>query len=207
MSNPWTKIDLKAYETHMSLNNVFQLQTLNIITKAQINDYDNTNIAILGVASGNGLENIDSTSTKKVYGIDINTNYLDICSERYPQLNHILELVCCDLSNVNTVLPFSNILICNLIIEYLGVYKFTELIKNNRKNVNIVSCVIQKNNNSNFVSSSSQTSALDSLTSIHKDIEADKLLNGLLEIGFRCIKNQIYPLPNGKEFIRMDFKE
>lgn len=205
MCNPWEKIDLNIYETHMASGNVLQLQTLNTITKQQLNDYDHTNTAILGIAGGNGLENIDITTTKKVYGIDINIEYLAMCRERYPQLSNVLELIYCDLNDINIILPFSNILICNLIVEYLGVYKFTELIKNNRENINIVSCVIQKNNNNSFVSSSGLSSEFDPLMSIHNDIDRDELLNSFINTGFQCIKNLVYPLPNGKEFIRIDF--
>jgi hypothetical protein len=157
--------------------------------------------------NGYKIENIDSTSTKNVYGIDINREYLDMCKKRFPQLDNVLELICCDLSDINTVLPFSNILICNLVIEYLGINKFIKLINNNRENINIVSCVIQKNNNNSFISCSSLTSAFDPLMSIHNDIDKDELLNVFLTVGFHCIKGLVYSLPNGKEFIRIDLSK
>lgn len=194
-----------TYELHMSSNNVRQLQTLNNITKQQLFDYNHEIVVILGIAGGNGLENIDIYSTKKVYGIDINTRYLRFCKDRFPQLAGILELISCDLANTSTILPFSDILICNLIIEYLGVDKFIELIDNNRNNVKVVSCVIQKNNNNNFISSSNQTTAFESIHSIHHDIDGDNLVNEFIKLGFSCKKRIDYPLPNGKEFIRLDF--
>lgn len=46
-----------------------------------------------------------------VYGIDANKKYLDKCRYRNPQLENVLELICCDLSNAYTCLPFSDILI------------------------------------------------------------------------------------------------
>ena len=204
--NPWEQINLDIYETHMKSDNVFQLQTLNLITKQQISRTDNTNIAILGVAGGNGLCNIDITKTRKVYGIDVNREYLEICKKRYPKLSNVLELICCDLSNPNTILPFSDILICNLIIEYLGVAGFTDLIINNKENINVISCVIQENNNNDFVSSSGLSSAFSPLLSIHNDIDGAELIKSLLKVGFHCTKNSRYPLPNGKNFVQMDFK-
>jgi len=205
MINPWEQIDLNTYELHMSSNSVLQLQMLNNITKQQLSDYIHNNVVILGIAGGNGLENIDINTTKKVYGIDINSSYLDCCKDRYPKLAGILELICCDLSNTNTILPSSDILICNLIIEYLEADNFVELIKNNSSNVNMVSCVIQKNNNNNFVSSSNLTSALEPILSIHNDIREDHLKDEFLRVGFICKREMEYPLPNGKEFIRIDF--
>jgi hypothetical protein len=205
MVNPWEKVDLNTYELHMAANSVGQLQALNVITKQQLSEYDHDIIAILGVAGGNGLENIDISSTKKVYGVDINKRYLDSCKGRYSKLEKILELVCCDLSNSKMRLPFSDILICNLIIEYLGVKSFVELIQNNRQNVKVVSCVIQRNNNNSFVSSSDQASELNSIILIHHDIEEENLVDEFLKVGFRCIKRMVYPLINGKDFIRVDF--
>jgi hypothetical protein len=35
MSNPWEKIDLNVYESHMSLESVYQLQVLNEMMKEQ----------------------------------------------------------------------------------------------------------------------------------------------------------------------------
>lgn len=205
MENPWVKVDLNIYEEHMASEQVLQLQTLRRITKQQVKDYINTSIAILGVAGGNGLEWIDTQCTKKVFGIDINPKYLDECKKRYTNLRDKLELICCDLNDVTTILPYSNILICNLIIEYLGVNKFIELISNNKDKVNIISCVIQKNNSNSFVSTSSLASAFDPIAAIHKDIEENQLILGFLNIGFTMVKKESYSLPNGKEFIRMDF--
>lgn len=205
MENPWEKIDLNIYETHMASNNVFQLQTLNRITKGQINDYIHTRVLILGVAGGNGLEHIDLSSTEKVVGIDINSHYLNICKKRYPQLSNILELACCDLNNRDIVLPYSDIMICNLIIEYIGVNKFIDLIKNNKEKVNIISIVIQKNHSNDFVSNSKFTSSLELLETIHHNIDEEILLNQFLKIGFKCMNKTSFPLPNGKEFTRMDF--
>lgn len=207
MNNPWEEIDLNMYETHMSLDKLLQLQTLNSITKYQLNDYEHSSVAILGIAGGNGLDCIDITSTKKVYGIDVNSKYLDICKIRYPQLDGVLELMCCELRDIYTILPFADILICNLIVEYLGISSFVKLIKNNRDNVNVISCVIQKNNSNDFVSSSDLTSDFDPILSIHHNIDEDVLQKEFLNAGFICLKKIVYPLPNGKKFIRIDFKK
>ena len=67
MKNPWIDIDLDSYENHMSLENVFQLQTLNQMMKEQFSLYDAESIMILGIAGGNGLEHIDRKLIKCVY--------------------------------------------------------------------------------------------------------------------------------------------
>lgn len=53
-----------------------------------------TYVAITIIAGGNGLEHIDKKKYRKVYGIDINEDYLQKVSERYSsedKLGGILE--------------------------------------------------------------------------------------------------------------------
>lgn len=207
MSNPWQEIDLKIYEAHMSSASVFQLQTLNKITEMQLTDYSPSVVSILGVAGGNGLDKINREITKKVYCIDVNRKYLDICKSRYSYLSGILEFVCCDLGSIDTILPFSDIHICNLVIEYLGEEKFAKLIHNSMDNVNIISCVIQKNNKISFVSPTNHASELQPIMEIHHDIDENKLTESLRDINYKCIKEEYYELPNGKQFLRLDFQK
>lgn len=206
MSNPWESIDLTIYEKHMSSAEVYQLQLLNKITGEQLMDNQQDYVGILGVAGGNGLDNIEVSKTQRVYAIDINKCYLDVCKQRYGYLGDTLELMCLDITDDNVVLPFTNLLICNLIIEYTGEEKFVDLIEKNKTNVCVVSCVIQKNNNNSFVSNSGHISHFDPILSIHHDVDENKLKSLFFAIGFNCIKYMEYELPNGKKFIRMDFR-
>ena len=67
--NPWERIELADYETHMLSKDVFQLQTLNTIMLSQM-EYLPRNVAVLGAAGGNGFEHLKSAET--IYAIDIN---------------------------------------------------------------------------------------------------------------------------------------
>ena len=106
--NPWREISLEDYENHMKLDSVMQLQTLNKMMKTQLSDYDVSTVMILGVAGGNGLEHIDKNKYKKVYGVDINENYLKMVTERYASddsLEGILECIWADLTKDAESLP------------------------------------------------------------------------------------------------------
>ena len=83
MSNPWKDISLSDYENHMALDSVQQLQAMNLMMKGQLNKYDIQSVMILGIAGGNGLEHVDVEKITKVYGVDINAEYLAtfICCE------------------------------------------------------------------------------------------------------------------------------
>jgi len=89
-TNPWEDILLEDYENHMKLENIRQLQTLNGIINEQLYRYAVSEVAILGIAGGNGLEHIDPARIKTVYGIDINQQYLDTCKKRFPELDDTL---------------------------------------------------------------------------------------------------------------------
>ena len=62
MENPWSKIPLDDYESHMSLTSIQQLQALNKLMEGQIMTWPVSSAMILGVAGGNGLEHIRSCS-------------------------------------------------------------------------------------------------------------------------------------------------
>ena len=91
VKNPWEEIDLDNYEKHMSLGSVMQLQTINSMMKDQFDAYPVETVMILGIAGGNGLEYVDTEKFKKVYGVDINEEYLKVVSERYAELSGVLE--------------------------------------------------------------------------------------------------------------------
>ena len=115
MNNPWEDIKLDDYENHMSLDSVRQLQTMNSIMKDQFEDYPVDTATVLGIAGGNGLEHVRVEKYRKVYGVDINKDYLKAVSERYKNLSGVLECLQIDLINDCKKLPESQFVIANLL--------------------------------------------------------------------------------------------
>ena len=189
------EIELADYEAHMSAPGVFQLQTLNTIMSEQCR-YNKKVVTVLGAAGGNGFAHLGNAET--VYAVDINGKYLKKCAERFPLLKDKLKLVCCDLSRAE--LPPCGLLICNLIIEYLGLDSFVSLLK--RLDFEIASCVIQKSCGSSFVSPSAAAEKLATLNSCHNDIDENELIE---RTGLKLIFRKQYELPNNKMFLRLDF--
>ena len=178
MSNPWEEISLDDYEKHMSLESVRQLQALDSIMKKQFSAYPVETAAVLGVAGGNGLEHIDTYKFRRVYGVDINADYLSAVSQRYTQLSGVLECLHIDLINEAEKPP-----------EY-------------------VSCVIQINTDEEqWVSESPYLRAFDRLDEVHHQMEEKALTAAMKEIGYSLILQKSEPLPNGKALVRLDFKK
>lgn len=141
MANPWEEISLSDYENHMKLDSVMQLQTMNRMMEGQFHTYPVSSVMILGIAGGNGLEHIDAHKFRKVYGIDINGQYLKAVRERYSGLSNILECIKLNLLEETDKLPQAELLVANLLIEYIGYDCFQKAVK--QVQPKYVSCIIQ----------------------------------------------------------------
>ena len=205
MSNPWEEISLNDYEKHMSLDSVKQLQIMNSIMKEQFEAYPVSTAMVLGVAGGNGLEHVSRDKYRTVYGVDINEEYLRIVSERYAYLSDVLKCLKIDLIYDADQLPGAQLLIANLLIEYIGYDVFQRVVC--KVNPEYVSCLIQINvDDKQWVSDSPYLHAFDGLDEVHHQMDEKSLLAKMQEIGYKDILQSRIPLPNGKAFIRMDFQ-
>ena len=206
MSNPWEDISLDDYENHMSLGSVRQLQAMNSIMKEQLLAYPVESAMILGIAGGNGLEHVNTEKYRKIYGVDINADYLSAVTQRYAELSGVLECLHLDLVNETEKLPHTQLLIANLLIEYIGYPAFQKAVIQIAPEY--VSCVIQINTDENqWVSESPYLHAFDRLDEVHHQMEEAALTATMNEIGYSLILQESYPLPNGKALVRLDFKK
>jgi nicotinamidase-related amidase len=204
--NPWEEISLETYEKHMSLDSVKQLQLMNRIMKSQFEDYPVDTVMILGIAGGNGLEHIDIKKYKNVYGVDINELYLQETQKRYSNLADILQCLHLDIVCETEKLPQSQLLVANLLIEYIGYDAFVRAV--NIINPEYISCVIQINTDEEmWVSDSPYIHAFDGLDEIHHQMESDVLNEKMNSIGFKLILQDMTELPNSKALVRQDYQK
>ena len=206
MNNPWEEISLDDYEKHMSLDSVWQLQAMNSIMQEQFNNYLAKTAMVLGIAGGNGLEHVSPEKFRKVYGVDINADYLRAVSERYTELSGVLECLHIDLMNEAEKLPQAQLLIANLLIEYIGYGAFQKAVLQTAPEY--VSCVIQINiDEEQWVSESPYLHAFDRLDEVHRQMEEKALTAAMDEIGYTLILQESCPLPNGKALVRLDYRK
>lgn len=204
MGHPWNAIPLEDYEAHMKLETVGQLSALNKMMQQQLSAYPIRTAAILGIAGGNGLEHV-APPLQMVYGIDINSQYLDACAQRYPNLRGILTLLQMDLCDPESQLPQVDLVIANLLVEYLGLSLFQNHI---RKAVPpYVSCIIQQNPDDSLVSPSPYAYLFRDLEAAYSEIHPDDLISSMAEISMEQIHQDCFPLPNGKALLRLDFQK
>ena len=57
-----------------------------------------------------------------------------------------------------------------------------------------------------WVSASPYLHAFDGLDAVHHQMEEKALTKAMNEIGYRSLKTDEYPLPNGKKLVMLDFE-
>lgn len=201
--NPWKEVALSDYESHMSLDSIAQLQALNEMMRGQIYDYDAADVMIMGIAGGNGLNHIDTAKIRKVYGVDINGDYLSKCHERFGNLGDALVTIQADLTDESTELPPADLVIANLLLEYVGYVSFVRNIQ--RIAPQYVSVIIQINEGDEFVSDSPYQHSFDKLNEVYHHIDSAGLTEVMKQIGYNLLKETKQNLPNGKALERLDF--
>lgn len=205
MKNPWEEISLSDYENHMKLDSVMQLQAMNEMMKGQLEAYSVSSVMILGVAGGNGLEHIQTDKFERVYGVDVNASYLQEVIRRYPDLNGILECLRINLIEETDRLPEAELVIANLLIEYIGYECFQKAVC--QVHPRYVSCIIQMNVEDTWVSDSPYLHVFDGLEQVHHQMEEQALTDAMLALDYQVIRALEHMLPNGKKLLQLDFRQ
>lgn len=205
MTNPWTQIELASYIRHMSGTGVLQFQMLNQIFSEQYRQYLPTRLMVLGITEGNGLEHVQQSVTSDVYGVDVNGAYLDECQKHYGQTVNHLHLSELDLNQDIITGVTVDLILANLVLEYIDLLRFFQQILAVSHPNTVVSVVIQQNNGNHFVSDS-QERGLNVLESFHHAVSPESFIHTLNQRGYRVLLERQYDLPHNKQFIRVDFK-
>lgn len=116
----------------------------------------------------------------------------------------LLTCIQADLANGSLRLPKCDLIIANLLVEYIGCDCFRRVVS--RVRPQYVSCAIQIDSDEAFVSESPYLHVFDCLDKIHCSVDGDVLTQKMAEIGYRSIGKGEFPLPNGKKLLRMDFR-
>lgn len=170
--NPWLNIPFSDYENHMT--EVGQSQILSRLFAGCLTDYKPANVALLGCATGNGLENICDQQIRSIHAVDINPVFLDQLNQRFAGAIPGLSTHCIDLQNEE--LPFSGIdlIFCGLLLEYVEpetvVPKLAEVLARN----GVIVFVIQQSLSSSFVTKTRFTS-LEKLSGFGREVNTEDL--------------------------------
>jgi SAM-dependent methyltransferase len=117
--NPWLEISAADYEEHMGPNGVGQLSVLSEVFGQEYGRLMPGRLAVLGCATGNGLERVDPGITHRTVGVDLNQQYLEIARARLTRLGKRLELICAPLETCEFESESFDLIFAGLVFEYV----------------------------------------------------------------------------------------
>jgi SAM-dependent methyltransferase len=117
--SPWLAIPAADYEGHMGPDGVDQLAPLAAIFAEVYAALRPSSLALLGCATGNGLDALDPAVTRRIVGVDINPAYLEIARRRHAGLGAALELLCADLARCELAPGAFELVHAALVLEHV----------------------------------------------------------------------------------------
>jgi len=202
--NPWYNIPLEDYERHMSHYMVGQAALLNRLTKKYLDEIKPVTAIFLGISGGNGLEHIDNSITKTVYGIDINPEYLNTANKRYGDSIGSLRLLNLDIVKHSETICQADFIWAALILEYTGVDKVLEFSNNNLHKDGHLVVSIQSNNSQQTVTNTG-IETIKKAGELFSLVDPENLLSKAAENGYRLIANEENILPGRKSIKSFHF--
>lgn len=117
--NPWTVVPAIDYEAHMGPAGADQLAPLAQLFQEVYLSAQPDRLLVVGCATGNGLEHVDPSITKRAVGVDVNLQYLGIARQRFFHLGPALELYCSDVEKFRQPAASFDLVHAALVLEYL----------------------------------------------------------------------------------------
>jgi hypothetical protein len=199
MSNPWLNIPLADYEGHMCSPEVQQLDALSELLGVALGRCLPTSVAVLGIAGGNGLDQVDPRITKRVVGLDLNPLFLKEVRNRYGETCN-LDLHCVDLAEQRVECEPVQLVHAALVFEHAGVDRCLENAVSLVGPDGALSAVLQLPSEVGQVVGSSDFPSMLRLKDHFSLVDPFWLSRELARRGFRIIHEVHRSVPAGKRF-------
>jgi SAM-dependent methyltransferase len=199
MVNPWLNIPAADYEGHMDSSNVDQLSFLARTFKETLEHHDCDTVALLGCATGNGLEHVKREFTRRVTAVDINPEYLGVLRQRYGNSVPGLEAVQDDLESCELEKQAYSLIFAGLVFEYLEPQALLQRIAKWLQVDGILVAVLQMPAEGASVTETPYTS-IKSLNSIFNLIDPKQFKIIAADVGLIAIEEKFITRETGKSF-------
>lgn len=114
----WLQVPVDQYEGHMGHTSVRQFQYLSFVLEEQLDRFQPERLLIPGISTGNGLEHVNPDVTRRITGLDIQPDYLEVTRERFGDRLPGLNLVNQDLLKWKPDGVY-DLVYCALVLEYM----------------------------------------------------------------------------------------
>ncbi len=191
--NPWLQIPISDYVGHMSDKHVRQYEMLNAIFKRAYSIRKPSQLLVLGVSDGNGLEHISNKITAKTVALDINPEYIAAAQRRFQKELPQCDFICEDIEKYKFPPGSFDMIHAALIFEYVNYQKIMIKIAQSLVIGGVLSTAIQLEDAHVSTISETNYKSLKKLASIIKMIDINEfqtcaVANNLLEIHREIIK-------------------
>jgi hypothetical protein len=202
VTNPWLSIPAADYEGHMGTGGADQLAPLAAAFGQVYDALRPSSLALLGCATGNGLEAVDATVTRRIVGVDVNAEYLAIARQRHARLGAALHLHCADLLTCQlSGAPFA-LIHAALIFEHVAPAALVARIAGWLSPAGTCSVVLQLSRGDRPVAAVSPTGfpSLEALSRSMRLVTPEELRSAFAPHGLTETRAWEVPLQGGKAF-------
>ncbi len=200
MKNPWLEIPASDYDNHMNSPSVGQSSFMAEELKIALQKYTPDSIAILGCATGNGLEYVKNNTVKKITVFDINSEYLKLLKHRFKNRIANLETIHADLETYSLKNNEYSFILAALIFEYLTPLNLLKNIENSLKPNGIILSILQLPAENISKVSETPYKSLKKLSSIMKLISPKDFDIMITKVGLTKVESKTVTLKSGKRF-------
>jgi len=179
---------------------VRQLEFLSRVFGQLMTAYAPESLLLLGCATGNGLERVDPGRTRRLVGLDINPEYLEICRERHGERLPGLELVRADFATFETGTASFDFVHAALFFEYVEPESAMRKISRWLKPGGILAVVLQLPHGSGGNVSETEFEGVKILEPAIRLVDPDVFRRLARKFGFAEARSSRERLGSGKEF-------
>lgn len=196
--SPWLDIPASDYEGHMGPGGADQLSPLSEIFGEVYVRLRPRRVAVLGCATGNGLEHVNAEWTDELVAVDINRAYLDVLRSRHKELAAILETVCAPAESCPFAEGTFDLISAALIFEYLDPRMLLERAFSWLAQDGAMSVVLQIEHPRHGAVTKTRFDSLRSLESVMRLVPPESFEKAAGAAGFGAIESEERVLRNDK---------
>jgi SAM-dependent methyltransferase len=179
---------------------VRQLEFLSRIFGELTIEFAPESLVVLGCATGNGFEHIERGRVRKLVGLDINPEYLEVCRRRYRESIPELELVCADFASFELEAASIDFAHAALFFEYVDPASAVKKISRWLKPRGILAAVLQLPSDSCGKVTETGFTSVRALEPAIRLVDPALLGRLVREAGFSEVRSARETLASGKEF-------
>ena len=179
---------------------VAQLSFLSRVFGGLLTEFDPVSLVVLGCATGNGFELVRPERVRRLVGLDINQEYLDICRKRHGGRIPGMELVCADVTSFEFESRSMDFIHAALFLEYVDPAVVVEKASRWLRPGGILAAVLQLPVEKRGNVSDTGFTSLMTLEPVIALVEPGHLECIVQRYGFSRVKSARETLGSGKEF-------